>query len=126
MKTALSFLSLLLLASALLLAGDKPDDAETCEFTLSGEPTQPTITGPDDIVPRVRILAQPDSPIELLAVDFEGTFLWLRNDEFTWEPRCKIKIRNRSDQLVEDFSVSVHLHSSGGGVGGSAWLSRLS
>lgn len=124
MKALLFLLSTLVVAGGLLLAGEEPaEETHACQFALSGEPAEPTITGPDNVVPLVHIIDQPDSPVEIVAIDFEGTRLSIYNEQFSWEPRCKLKIRNRSDRHVEDFHVLIHLHHAGGGVGTGGNLS---
>lgn len=125
-KRLVALLSVAFLGGSVWSAGGQPAEPTTCEFSLQGEPAEPAITGPDNIVPLVYVVPQPDSPIELVSIDFEGSYLWVRDEEFTWEPRCKVRVRNGSDQPVEDFQVSVHLLDAGGGVGGWAGPDKAS
>ncbi|MFQ5777441.1 MAG: hypothetical protein ACE5IP_05490 [Terriglobia bacterium] len=101
------FLSALGLMGAWLLAREQPEDGQACRFTLSAEPTQPVISGPQDIASRVRVLAQPESPVEITAIDFEGTLLSVHRGTI-WKEFChRAKLRNRSDRLVKDAHVDI-------------------
>jgi hypothetical protein len=52
MKIIVIFLSLLLLMVSFGVAQQQHGN-DACRFTIQGEPTQSTVTGPDDIVPLV-------------------------------------------------------------------------
>jgi len=41
-------------------------------FTVQGEPSHATVVGPEDILPIVYVVEQPDSPIEIVSVDLQG------------------------------------------------------
>jgi hypothetical protein len=64
MKTRLTFLMLLLLivSFGFGLARQPQQNSNSCGFAVQGEPAQPTVKGPDDIVPLVYVVEQPDSP----------------------------------------------------------------
>lgn len=73
---------------------------------------KPTISGPEDITALVHVVEQPDSPVEILAIDFKDSWLSVAHERVTEQLRCTMKIRNRSDQQVKALSVSVIVGSS--------------
>ena len=81
MRITLTFLAFLFLASNFGAAQQQTDDS--CGFVLQGEPTQPTVKGPDDIVPLVYVVEQPDSPLEVVSVDLEGMWPSISNEQHT-------------------------------------------
>ena len=91
---------------------------ESCQFTLSRS-TKPVITGPDELTQLVHVLEQPDSPVEILAVDFKDSFLSVADGQVFQQLRCTMRVRNRSNQTVKGFQglVQVATRSSGGGSG---------
>ncbi len=110
MKFTSLFVGILLLAGAALLAGHAPDvqSLAPCRFTLDDKvPTQPTLTGPEDIVSRVYFVAQPDSPVEILSVKLVGSSLIFQGDHLSQQLRCKVKLRNRSNQPIREILVRV-------------------
>lgn len=116
MRITLTFLASLLLASNFGAAQQQTDDS--CGFVLQGEPTRPTVKGPDDIVPLVYVVEQPDSPLEVLSVDLEGMWLSISNEQHTEKDCAKYTIRNRSNRAVQGFSVVLRLATIGGAGGG--------
>lgn len=80
MKIMLTFLGLLLLMTTFGAARQQQHDGESCGFALQGESTHPTVTGPDDILPLVHVVEQPDSPIEIVSVDLTGMSLSVANE----------------------------------------------
>ena len=85
------------------------DDAalteDSCRFRLSERTTEPEVTGPDELVRRIRVVAQPDSPLEIVAADFKGTWLTLQDRRLESKPCPKIRVRNRSDREVTNFET---------------------
>jgi hypothetical protein len=69
--------------------------------------TKPTISGPEDITALVHVVEQPDSPVEILAIDFKDSWLSVAHERVTEQLRCTMKIRNRSDQQVKALSLPV-------------------
>jgi hypothetical protein len=57
MRIPLTFLASLLLASN-FVAAQKQNADDACGFVLQGKPSQPTVKGPDDIVPLVYAVEQ--------------------------------------------------------------------
>src|SRR6266480_6168805 len=99
MKMRLMFLVFLLLVVSfdLGLARQTQQGSNSCGFLVQGEPAHPTVTGPDDIVPLVYVVEQPDSPIEVVSVDLTGMWLSVANEQTTVKDCAKYQIRNRSD-----------------------------
>jgi hypothetical protein len=118
MKIMLTFLALLLLMVTFGVARQQYG-TESCGFAVQGEPAHPTVTGPDDILPLVYVVEQPDSPIELLSVDLTGMWLSVANEQHTEWNCATYKVRNRSDRAVQAFDVelSVTAFHGGGGYG---------
>ena len=119
MKIVLTLLSFSLLMFTFGVARSQQHASESCGFTVQGEPAHPTVTGPDDILPLVYVVEQPDSPIEVISVDLSGMWLSVANEQHTERNCATYKIRNRSDRPVQDFDVelSVSVFHGGGGFG---------
>jgi hypothetical protein len=120
MKALVSCLSVLLLVSGNTPPAQVPQTADSCHFTVSGELAKPTISGPEDITALVHVVEQPDSPVEILAIDFKDSWLSVVHERVTEQLRCTMKIRNRSDQQVKALSLYVIVGpspSSGQGTG---------
>lgn len=122
MKLTISCVGLCLLAGALLLATEDPEETNACQFSLTGEPGKATVIGPDNVVPLVHVVHQPDSPLEILSVDFQDSYLYVDNERFVWERRCKARVRNRSDKVIEDAQIMEFLSDGRGGVGSGGSL----
>lgn len=100
------------------------EDKDTCSFKVSESTTRALITGSDDVVAMTHVIEQPDSPIEILAIDFKDSCVSVANEHFTDKLRYAIKVRNRSDQPIRGFSITVlvtpagvDFGSSGAGIG---------
>jgi len=55
------------------------------------------------------VIEQPDSPIEILAMDFKDTFVSVSNELFSEQLRCTAKVRNRSDQSIRGFDIAAYV-----------------
>ena len=99
MKFLVSCLGILLLALVRPPLTQQSESSESCGFAVSGALAKTTISGPDDIVSLVHIVEQPDSPVDILDIDFRDSWLSVANERDTYQIRCKIKIHNRSDHL---------------------------
>jgi hypothetical protein len=119
MKITLTFLGLLLLMVTFGVAQQQQRGTESCGFGVQGEATHPTVTGPDDILPLVYVVEQPDSPIEIVSVDLTGMWLSVGNEQHSERDCATYKVRNRSDRPVQSFNVEflVSALSGGGGFG---------
>lgn len=119
------FVALVGLASVVLgipLGLQQPELSDTCRFTLSGDTVKPTITGPEDITPLVYVIEQPDSPVEIVSLDFTGYMLSVASERFTYKQCSAMRIRNRSDQSVSNVEANAFL-STKGYVHGPAFIS---
>ena len=125
MKTRLTFSVLLVLVVSfgLGLARQPQHSSNSCGFAVQGEPAQPTVKGPDDIVPLVYVVEQPDSPIEVVSVDLTGTWLSVSREQHTEQYCAKYRIRNRSDRTIQEFEMMLMLSTIAGAGGGSGTVS---
>lgn len=115
---------ILLLPASVSVRSQQQDDSSACKFTIHESTTKPTITGPDEVVSRVHAIEQPDSPLEILSVDFKNAALSVYDEKFRWDCRSTMKIRNRSDRTIQGFDVLVGVRDSlGAGVGGGRRIS---
>ena len=117
MKALVSCLSVLFLVSSNTPPVQAPQGADSCHFTVSGEPAKPTISGPQDVTALVHVVEQPDSPVEILAIDFKDSWVSVAHERETEHLRCTMKIRNRSGQRVKALSLAVIVASASGGPG---------
>jgi hypothetical protein len=79
------------------IAQQQQRDSDACGFTVQGESRHATVAGPDDIVPLVYVVEQPDSPIEIVSVDLQGMWLSVSNEQHTEQDCAKYRALNRSD-----------------------------
>lgn len=119
MKMKLLFLAVLLLfvCFGAGLARKPQQKAASCGFTVQGESVEPSIAGPDDLVPLVYFIEQPDSPIEVVSVDLTGMWLSVSHERTSEHFCAKYRVRNRSDRTVQGFELMLRLASAGGGGG---------
>jgi hypothetical protein len=117
MKLLLCSVGVFFLALSAATATQAPEDRDSCRFQVSESTTKPSITGPQDIVAMTYVIEQPDSPVEVLAMDFKDSFLSVAHERVTEELRCTAKIRNRSDQSIRGVDISVVVASGGSAVG---------
>jgi hypothetical protein len=126
MRILLTFLAALLLVSNFGAAQQQIAD-DSCGFVLQGKPSQPTIEGPDDIVPLVYVVEQPDSPIEVVSVDLTGMWLSISDEQVSEHFCAKYRVRNRSDRNIQEFRISLMLSTiSTAGTSGTFSSSPLS
>lgn len=119
------FVPLLLLAVSLGadLAGKPQQKASSCGFTVPSESVEPTIIGPDELVPLVYVVEQPDSPMEVVSVDLTGTWISISQERMTDQVCAKYRVRNRSDRTVREFEIMLMLSTTGGAGGGAGAVS---
>lgn len=119
------FLALLLLVMSfgVGLARKPEQKSASCGFAVQGESAEPTIKGPDELVPLVYVVEQPDSPIEVVAVDLTGMWLTIAHEQHTEHDCARYRVRNRSDRTIQKFEIMLMLSTTGGAGGGSATLS---
>lgn len=128
MKMRLMFVALLLLVVGfgVGLARKPQQKASSCGFTVHTESVEPTITGPDELVPLVYVVEQPDSPIEVVSVDLTGTWLSISHERTTDHFCARYRVRNRSDRTVQGFEIMLELSTIGGAGGGSGAVTSSS
>jgi len=105
MKILLCSAAVSLLALSAASATQQPEDPASCRFKVSESNAKPTITGPEDIVALTYVIEQPDSPVEIVSMDFKDSFVSVANERFTEELRCTARVRNRSDQSIRGFDL---------------------
>jgi len=120
MKAAITLLTFSVLVSALSLTRPQQPGSESCGFTVQGEPTHPIVTGPEDILPLVYVVEQPDSPIEVVSVDLSGMWVSVANEHHTERDCATYKVRNRSDRPVRAFYVELNVAAWTGAAGSGA------
>ena len=132
MKMNLVILVLLLLVTSFSvgLARKTQQKSTSCGFAVQGESVEPTIKGPDELVPLVYFVEQPDSPIEVVSADLTGMRLSISDEQVSEQFCAKYRVRNRSDRPILEFRISFMLStnslSSGGGTSGPFSSSPLS
>lgn len=107
-----------LLLVALGLGGPRQqqaDDSRSCGFSVRAELSPVTITGPEDIVPLVYVVRQPDSPVEIVSLNFEGTWLSVSGGRYTEKTCIAYAIHNRSDRTIMGVDVGVVVNYAAGG-----------
>ena len=87
-----------------------------CDFVLTGTHVQPSITGPEEIIAIAHVVDQPDSPLEIVSADFNGSFVSISNARFSEQLNCSIKLRNRSDRAIRSFGTITGLAPDGIGI----------
>ena len=122
MKMKLIFLALLLLVVGfgVGLAQKTQQKGLSCGFAVEGESVEPAIKGPDDLLPLVYVVEQPDAPIEVVSVDLTGSWVSISNERTSHQFCAKYRVRNRSDQIVRGFEIMLMLSTSGAGGGAGA------
>lgn len=89
-----------------------PPDA--CEFAIVHQvPGTAALEGPEEIVTRVRLLRQPDSPIVIAAADFTKMRLDVAPGRYNWEGPHNIEILNVSDRPVHDIHFGAFIRWAG-------------
>jgi hypothetical protein len=82
-----------------------------CQFTTTALTGAPALVGPPDVTSRLHVIAQPESPVELVAVDFTGTQLVIEEGaiarSYSFQQRAVVEVRNRSDQTIDRIDVGV-------------------
>jgi hypothetical protein len=81
-----------------------------CRFSISSaERVTAMVVGRDNLTRRVRLFEQPDSPVEIVAIEHQNTPLRDSGGSFAApDGEWVVKIRNRSDRAVESANVVVH------------------
>jgi hypothetical protein len=125
MKVLVGFVGLFLLTGGLGTAQQQPADNAACGFAVQGEPAHAAVVGPDDLVPLVYVVEQPDSPLEILSVDLDGMWLSVADERHQEHMAAKYRIRNRSDRTIQNFDINLTI-STGGSLGGGIGIGASS
>lgn len=102
-----------------------------CRFTTTPPSGAPTMVAPDDLKSRLHVIAQPESPVEIVSADFTGTQLLIEEGaiarNYSFQQRAVIEVRNRSDQTIEriDLGVMAGLCQGAGARPRQSWTGRL-
>ena len=111
MRKAGTALSGLLAAAAVAWPVTGQAQEPLCRFTTTPPSGAPTIVAPDDLKSRLHVIAQPDSPVEIVSADFTGTQLLIEEGSiarsYSFQHRAVVEVRNRSDQAIERIDVGV-------------------
>jgi hypothetical protein len=121
MKATIRTFFVLLLVTDLGITREQQHSNDACMFSVLGEPAHATITGPNEILPLVYLVEQPDSPLEILSVDLVGTQLSVSSEQFTVRDCATYQVRNRSDRIIRRFTVGLRVtNNAGGAIGAEA------
>lgn len=131
-RSAMVFV-LLLFMSGSSSSGQVRSGAPSCDFEVVENLEQPTlaVAGPEEVVSRLHVVHQPDSPVEMVGLDLEGTqFVASESNgrtRFTYQLNGNVDFRNRSDQVVERVDVAIRVGSCQPPAGrpGDSWFGRL-
>jgi hypothetical protein len=84
--------------------------ASLCAFRLESPTTAPPrVIGPDWFIPLVHVQNQPDSPLEIVTIDYNKTRLSLASSGYTHEDDYVLRVRNRSDRNILRFDVTLRI-----------------
>jgi hypothetical protein len=118
-KIAVSLCCLLLLICGFAVAHQQQSESGSGGFSVQGEPTQPNVAGPDDIVPLVHVVEQPDSPLEIASVNLQETSRSSSEgqytEQYTVQPCVTYKVHNRADRVVQSFDLELLVSPGEGG-----------
>jgi len=121
MRTIISsFWGLLFLMGSFGIAQQQQRDDGACKFTVQGDPVHATVTGPEDILPLVYVIDQPDSPVEIVSVDLEGMWLSVSGEQHTERDCAQYEVHNRSDRNIQRFELMLNVNAGSGGGGSGA------
>jgi hypothetical protein len=83
-------------------SGAQSPQIASCAFVLAHAAAGTAVIGPDEVLSRLHIMTQPDSPIEIPRADFTGTQLVVTGNNYTIQQNSSptLDVRNRSDQSI--------------------------
>src|SRR5687768_14410860 len=81
--------------------------APPCNFIRSGNAPPVTPIGANDLVQRVRMSAQPDSPVAITLLDFSETNLVVGSGSYQKAGRFTLEVLNVSDRPVSRVRATV-------------------
>jgi hypothetical protein len=112
--------------AAIPAGAQSPRTAAPCGFSLSGTAGTPRVTGPDDLVAWLTVVPQPDSPVDIIAVDLTKMAVSIEGSSYREDrgSEYSVSLRNRSDQPVSQVDGMVLFRvvgQRGDGAGGTGW-----
>jgi hypothetical protein len=111
------FASLIMALGVSQVAEPTRSTKAACAFRVPKELPRSSLIGSHDLVRRVRVLPQPDSPITVLSVDVSQLQLNTVSSSYDYDGRFGIRIRNISDRVIKSAIVSLSFWSETGGAG---------
>ena len=82
-----------------------------CPFTTTSPSSPPAIVAPDELKNRVHVIAQPDSPVDIVSADFTGSRLTIEEGptfrDWGYQQKAVFVVRNRSDQAIARVDIGV-------------------
>jgi hypothetical protein len=120
MKTKFGFLAVLLLTGSLGIAQQQQHDSDACKFNVQGDPIHAAVAGPEDILPLVYVVEQPDSPVEIVSIDLKGMWLSVSGEQHSERDCARYAVHNRSDRVVQRFVIMLTIGGTGGAGGAGA------
>jgi hypothetical protein len=101
----------LILATAMSGSVATQDQSGACRFTSTPPSGAPAIVAPDEVKSRLQLIAQPDSPVDIVSADFTGTRLMVEPGQmftnYSFQPKTVFEVRNRSDQAIARVDIGV-------------------
>jgi hypothetical protein len=99
---------------------------DVCDFLIIRERPTVKFAGSQEILSRIHLLKQPDSPVAVVTADFSEANLTLGGGWVTFAGPYRVDIVNVSDQVIDEVHVRVGVRSRHGGFGGGVrWKSQL-
>jgi hypothetical protein len=124
MRLLLGLFSALALVLCARLFAHQQSQPDACRFTVQGSAERPQISGPPDLVPLVYVVDQPDSPLEIVSINLDGSWLSVSGERYTERTCVKYQVRNRSDRVMRRVEVLLgHNGLIGAGASNSAAIS---
>lgn len=102
---ALFGLALMAAVASIDLPSPAPQSA--CTFSMAQSAPDVVVKGPDDILSRLRIIRQPDSPVVVAAVDLTEMDLVASTTSYSVTGSKVVELLNVSDRRVSDVRVTV-------------------
>src|SRR5882672_1198091 len=122
MRRLLGLFCVPLLAFAAGSFAHQQSQPNACGFTVQASSIKPEVTGPPDLVPLVYVIEQPDSPIEIISINLDGSWLSVSGDRYTERTRVKYQVRNRADRVIQRGEVLLGY----GGISGTGAFNAAS
>lgn len=117
MRTLLLVTTFFLLSIGVPLQAQQLQDENSCKFKVNESAQKATVAGPDEFVRLAYVVDQPDSPVEILAIDFQDSSSPRNGNNLRGRMRFKVKVHNRSDRAILGLSVVAWLLPGSGGAG---------